>query len=64
MRKLLRWLLTIMFTISGVLPLWMALFNAWVSSGPPTRYPEIYQHRAQLFLTLSIVFFMLSGLSL
>jgi hypothetical protein len=61
--KVLRWPIVILLLIGGLLYLNSALFNAWVSGGPPTPDPEIYKLRALKHLIISVVLFVLSGLS-
>lgn len=34
----------------------LTAFNVWVAGGPPVQHREIYEHRANIFLVVSIVF--------
>jgi hypothetical protein len=33
----------------------LTLFNLWVSTGPPTAYPEVYRTRGEVLLGISVV---------
>ena len=34
----------------------LTAFNVWVAGGPPVQHREIYEHRANIFLVVSIGF--------
>jgi uncharacterized membrane protein YjjP (DUF1212 family) len=34
----------------------LTAFNVWVAGGAPVQHPEIYEHRANVFLVVSIGF--------
>ena len=43
------WVCAAVLFIGFLWSLDLTMFNLWVSGGPPTKYPEIYAQRANVF---------------
>ena len=54
------WLLPLFLFMGFAWSLNIALFNWWVSGGPPVEHPEIYRHRGNVFCTISLGFLLSS----
>ena len=60
-RSATRWLALVAFLILAALYLNSAMYSAWLSSGPPTDYPEGWMRRAQGQLCFAIAAALMGG---
>ena len=49
-----RWLVPVLLLAGACWTGNLTLFNYWAAGGPPTAHAELYEHRGNLFLAVTI----------
>lgn len=56
--RVLHWLIVILLLGGACWTGNLTLFNWWAASGPPTRHPEIFEHRGNVFGIATLLLFL------
>lgn len=62
--RFVRWLVFLLLLAGACWTGNLTLFNWWAAGGPPTAYPELYEHRGNFFCGVTLSLLLLAGLLL